>query len=93
MRKAAPRARVSSDSLGKLPVKLVAPITAWKQRFERNHWLVPVEPEELNGLAKKSAVDALQLRGLDISRFETRLGRVSADVMEEVALAVVVEMP
>ena len=95
IRKERPALVLSSDALGKLPIKLVAPITAWKDRFERNQWLVAVAPNESNGLTKKSAVDVLQLRGLDVSRFEMRLGRLSADLMEEVALAVglVVEMP
>ena len=95
MRKERPALVLSSDALGKLPIKLVAPITAWKPRFERNHWLVPVEPDRSNGLAKKSAVDALQLRGLDLSRFEKRIGRLAGDLMDEVALAVglVVEVP
>ncbi len=86
MQKERPALVLSSDALGKLPIKLVAPITAWKARFERNHWLVS---------ERKSAVDALQLRGLDVSRFEKRIGRLSADLMEEVALAVglVVEVP
>ena len=42
MQKERPALVLSSDALGKLPIKLVAPITAWKARFERNHWLVPV---------------------------------------------------
>jgi mRNA interferase MazF len=95
MRKVRPALVLSSDALGRLPIKLVAPITEWKQSFERHIWHVPIEPDETNGLTKKSAVDALQLRSLDISRFQQRIGRIPADLMEEVALSVglVVEMP
>ena len=95
MRKVRPALVLRSDALGRLPIKLVAPITGWKHRFERNPWHVLIEPDEINGLTKRSAVDALQLRSLDISWFQERMGRVPADVMEEVALAVglVVEIP
>lgn len=95
MGKTRPALVLSSDALGRLPVKLVAPITGWKQSFERNQWHVLIEPDEMNGLKKRSAVDALQLRSLYISRFQERMGRVAADMMEEVAFAVglVVEMP
>ena len=95
MRKERPALVLSSDALGKLPIKLIAPITAWKAGFERNLWLVSVEPDQSNGLKKRSGVDTLQLRGLDLSRFEKRIGHLSADLLEEVALAVglVVEVP
>ena len=54
-----------------------------------------VDPDAVNGLAKPSAVDVLQLRGLDTQRFVHRIGEVSADKMEEIVLTIVavVEYP
>ena len=95
MSKKRPALVVSSDAVGILPIKLVAPITGWQVKFERCPWLVLIEPDEINGLTKNSAVDTLQLRGLDTSRFIACIGRITADEMEEVALSigVVVEVP
>jgi mRNA interferase MazF len=47
----------------------------------------------MNGLAKPSAVDTLQLRGVDVQRFVHKIGRVSAPTMEEIvaAIAAVIE--
>jgi mRNA interferase MazF len=84
---------LSSDGIGRLPVKLVAPITDWNERFADNLWHVRIDPDEANGLTKPSAADALQVRSVDIQRFVERLGRVSDAIMEEIvmALALVVE--
>ncbi|MCI0393171.1 MAG: type II toxin-antitoxin system PemK/MazF family toxin [Acidobacteria bacterium] len=79
---------VSSDAIGILPIKLVAPVTDWKDRYAHSSWHVKIDPDTANGLTKTSAVDTLQLRGVDTSRFLKRLGRVSADKIEEVAAAI-----
>ena len=77
IQKTRPAVVVSSDAVGVLPIKLVAPITDWKDYFADNVWHVQILPEASNGLSKPSAVDALQLRGIDAQRFVHRLGRVS----------------
>ncbi len=95
IRKTRPGIVVSSDSVGRLPLKLVAPVTEWKSAFATDVWHVRVDPDASNGLSKPSAVDVLQLRGMDTCRFITRLGEVSTDKLEEIILAIaaVVEYP
>jgi len=88
IRKTRPAVVVSSDAVGRLPVKLIAPITEWKQAYAQSFWHVPIEPDNLTNLQKTSAVDTLQLRGMDIQRFVHRLGRVSSSTMEEIAAAI-----
>src|SRR5438874_8002595 len=65
IRKTRPAVVISSDGIGRLPVKLVAPITEWKDAFAECAWLVRIDPTPQNGLSKTSAVDTLQLRGMD----------------------------
>lgn len=88
IQKIRPALVVSSDAVGKLPIKLIAPITGWSDKFVNSTWHVKIEPDKKNGLSKISAVDALQLRGVDIQRFVERLGRVSPTILEEVAAAI-----
>ena len=88
IKKTRPAIVISSDAVGRLPIKLVAPITDWKDYFARNIWHVRLDPDAENGLTKLSAVDALQLRGIDLQRFVRRLGRISDLALEEVAIAV-----
>ena len=61
--------------------------------FEKNIWHVHLKPTKRNGLTKESAVDALQVRSADTSRFEEKLGRTRATELEEIitAVAVVIE--
>jgi len=93
IRKTRPVVVVSSDAIGALPIKLVAPLTEWKDHLAQNVWHVKVTPDRRNGLTKVSAVDTLQLRGVDTQRFVQRLGRVSPAVMRSIvaAIAAVVE--
>lgn len=88
IRKTRPVVVVSSDAVGALPIKLVAPLTEWKDYFTRNVWHVRVVPDAENGLTKPSAMDTLQLRGVDTRRFIHKLGSVSPAVMRSVAAAV-----
>jgi mRNA interferase MazF len=90
LNKVRPAVVISSDAIGVLPIKLVAPITSWKPYMERNIWHIRLMPDALNSLDNESAVDALQIRSLALERFQTRLGRLSADTMEEIAAAVAV---
>jgi mRNA interferase MazF len=93
IKKTRPAVVVSSDAVGRLPVKLIAPITDWKEWYTPMTWLVEVKPNALNGLSKRSAIDALQLRGVDTQRFVKRLGRLSSDLLDELisAIAIVIE--
>ena len=69
IRKTRPVVVVNSDAIGVLPIRLVAPITEWKDYFAGNVWHVKLEPNAKNGLTKPSVVDTLQLRGIDTLRF------------------------
>jgi mRNA interferase MazF len=88
IKKIRPAIVVSSDGVGKLPIKLIAPITDWKEYFNNNIWHIKIEPDDNNGLTKVSAVDVLQLRGMDIKRFIRQIGTVSPLVMEEIVIAI-----
>lgn len=93
IKKVRPVVVVSTDAIAVLPLRLVAPVTEWKNHFSGKFWLVKISPDSGNGLRKASAVDTLQLRGVDTQRFLNRVGIISAAVMEEIvaAVAVVVE--
>jgi mRNA interferase MazF len=88
LKKTRPAVVISSDAVGKLPVRLVAPFTGWQEYFEGNLWHVQVSPTRQNGLEKESAVDALQVRSVDTSRFVEKLGRMHPPRLEEVVTAV-----
>lgn len=88
IKKTRPAVIVSSDALGRLPLRLIAPLTEWKDHFKGSIWHVRVDPDGRTGLSKTSSIDALQLRGVDTSRFMKRLGSLPPTVMEELVAAV-----
>lgn len=89
IQKTRPVVVVNSNSIGVLPIRLVAPITEWKDYFLGNIWHVKLEPNSANGLTKPSAVDTLQLRGIDTLRFIRKLGEVSPQMMKAIIVAIV----
>ena len=95
IQKTRPAVVVSSDAVGRLPIKLVAPLTDWKEYFAPNIWHVQIDPDTINGLTKVSAVDTLQLRGMDRQRFIRKLGDVTPTIMEAIVLAIaaIIEYP
>jgi mRNA interferase MazF len=88
IKKTRPAIVISSDAVGRLPIKLVAPITDWKDHYAANIWHVRVAPDHTNGLAKVSTVDVLQLRGMDRQRFIRKLGQIADSTLEEIVLSV-----
>jgi mRNA interferase MazF len=93
IKKTRPAVVVSSDAVGSLPLKLIAPVTDWKSHYANNIWHVRIDPDSLNNLSKVSTVDTLQLRCADTQRFVQKTGRISSNKMDEVvaAIAAVIE--
>lgn len=91
IKKTRPAVIVNDDAVGVLPLKVIVPITDWKDRYAVAPWMVQVEPNAENGLDKTSAVDAFQVRSVSQVRFVRRLGRLSETALQKVtrALAVV----
>jgi mRNA interferase MazF len=93
IKKIRPVVVINSDAVGKLPIKLVVPLTEWKDAFEENIWHVKVDATPSTGLTKTSAADTLQMRSVSTERFQEKIGSLSADVLEDIstAIAAVVE--
>jgi mRNA interferase MazF len=88
IRKTRPALILSVDAIGSLPLRVVVPITGWKDKFAQATWLVRVEPDSANNLEKPSAVDTFQVRSVSETRFVDLLGMVSATDMARVEDAV-----
>lgn len=89
IKKIRPVVIINSDAIGKLPLRLIAPITDWKTHFNRNPWHIKIKPDDINNLTKLSAVDTLQLRGVDLIRFQKKIGNLSPENMTAITLAII----
>lgn len=93
IQKTRPAVIISSDYIGKLPLKLVVPITDWKPYFIANLWHIRINASPENGLSKPSSADVLQTRSVDIQRFVRKPGSLAESDLQEItrALAAVIE--
>ena len=88
--KTRPAIIVNDDVIGILPLKVIVPITDWKDVFATRSWMVSILPDSNNGLAKPSGIDTFQIRSLSESRLIRKLGVADRLVMEKVAKALLI---
>lgn len=84
IRKTRPVVIVNDDNLGKLPLKIIVPITDWKDRYQVAAWMVKIEPDSVNGLTKTSSMDCFQVRSVSEERFVKKLGQITASQQGQV---------
>ena len=77
---------ISVDSVGRLPLRLVVPLTDWKPYYAGFPWLVLIPADADNGLSKDSGADAFQSKSL--ARFVRLLGEVTPAQADDVASAI-----
>ncbi|MBW1698695.1 MAG: type II toxin-antitoxin system PemK/MazF family toxin [Deltaproteobacteria bacterium] len=65
-----------------LRLSIVVPITGWSPDWENNPFFVILEPNPINGLSKKSAVDCFQIRAISHERFFEKMGKISKDELD-----------
>lgn len=89
--KTRPAIIVNDDAIGILPLKVIVPITDWKDRYAVRPWMVYLEANLGNGLTKPSAVDTFQIRSVSETRLIKQIGSLSeAEIVLVVqALAIV----
>jgi len=94
IRKTRPGVIVSSDAIGVLPLKVIVPLTEWKDRYTIASWMVKIEPTVDNGLEKPSAADTFQVRSVSQDRFVRCLGSLGRSESETIgkALRLVLEI-
>ncbi len=86
--------KIRDDAVGVLPLKVIVPITDWKEHYAVAPWMVRLDPDKENGLYKVSSADAFQVRSVSQERFTRRLGELNNKAMNEIsgALAVVLSI-
>lgn len=67
---------VSSNEIGILPLKVIAPITDYKPHYDSVPWMVELSPDGINNLSKRSVVDLFQLRSVSQIRLIRNFGKV-----------------
>jgi mRNA interferase MazF len=88
MRKLRPAVVVNLDSIGRLPLRIVVPLTDWQPAFAAFPWFVPVAATGKTGLSKDSGADSFQVKSVSENRFVQRIGNVTNDQLDEIEAAI-----
>ncbi len=86
IKKTRPAIIVNDNVLGKLPLKIIIPVTEWKEKYEIAPWMIKIEPDKKNKLTKVSAADCFQVRSVSQERFVKQIGQISELYMDEIRI-------
>ncbi len=88
IRKTRPAVIISDPNIGRLPQRIVVPITEWDAHYAAYPWFVRIVPSKASGLSKESGADAFAVKSISVKRFVRRLGRLNDRDLEEIAAAI-----
>ena len=84
IKKTRPAIIVNDNAVGKLPLKIIVPLTDWKKRYDIAPWMVKISPDKQNKLKKTSSADCFQIRSLSEQRFVKKIGTVGNEYLEKI---------
>jgi mRNA interferase MazF len=87
IRKIRPAVIVNDNGVGVLPLRVIVPLTDWKDRYTLAPWMVRIAPSSSNGLSKVSAADTFQVRSLSQERFIQKIGALTNAQMSAIGKA------
>ena len=76
-----PAVVVSRPGIGRLPLRIVVPIT---DAPHQHLWLIPLIPHKSNGLTKSCFADGFQVKSVSLNRFIHKRGEVSDKELQEI---------
>ena len=84
IQKRRPAIIVNDNALGKLPLKIIVPITDWKERYNVAPWMIKLNPNNLNGLSKESSADCFQIRSVAQERLIKKIGVIEVETLNKI---------
>ena len=83
-----PAVVVSLDTMGRLPLRIIVPVTDWKPQDAHYPWFVELAASATNGLIKNSGADAFQPKSVSQARFVRLLGQVTGAELDAIVSAI-----
>jgi mRNA interferase MazF len=88
VQKTRPAVVVNVDDIGRLPLRIVVPITDWKPYYADFPWFVYLSPNPSSGLTKACGADGFQVKSVSVDRFRQRLGALTTEQVDDIAAAI-----
>lgn len=75
---------ISHDTIGRLPLKTIVPITDWKANYIHYPWMIQIQKSKDNGLTKVSAIDCFQVKNFANERLVEKIGIVDDTLLKQI---------
>jgi mRNA interferase MazF len=85
--KTRPAITINDDRMGRLPLRVIVPVTDWKENYSVAPWMIKIAPDKLNNLSKVSGIDCFQVRSISQTRFVKKIGELSEEQMDLISFA------
>ncbi len=73
---------ISHDTIGRLPLKTIVPITDWKANYTHYPWMINIKANHFNGLSKTSAIDCFQVKNFANERLIEKIGIIEDTLLK-----------
>ncbi|MEX0967192.1 MAG: type II toxin-antitoxin system PemK/MazF family toxin [Bacteroidia bacterium] len=90
IKKERPGIIVNNNSIGRLPLKIIVPLTDWKDHYEIAPWMVKIAPTTRNKLFKTSSADCFQIRSISEQRFMKKIGVIENEILNKIKVALAI---
>ena len=87
-----PAVIVSSPTFNATPMRIIVPLTTWRDEFAGRFNKLLVRATKETGLHVDSAADVLQVRSVSTERFVERLGKADPDLVDEVIRGILIAL-
>ena len=67
---------VNDDRIGRFGIKIVVPITQWKEHYIDYPWIIKIIPDDINGLSKDSSIECFQIKSFAVDRLDKKIGEL-----------------
>ena len=67
---------VNDDRISRFGIKIVVPITQWKEHYIDYPWIIKIIPDDINGLSKDSSIECFQIKSFAVDRFDKKIGEI-----------------
>ncbi len=75
---------ISHDTVGRLPLKSIVPITDWKSNYTHYPWMINIKANHSNGLSKTSAIDCFQVKNFSNERLVEKIGVIDDSLLKQI---------
>ena len=76
IQKTRPAVVINDNRFERFGLKIVIPITEWKEHYLDLPWIIRVDKSNENGLKKQSAFECFQIKSFSEERFVKKIGQV-----------------